>query len=71
MVLLAYFIPQTYTENLNVPEGLTPTDSETRGWIISLTGSEGKEFPIWAAFAACAPALMVYIITFMETHIAE
>lgn len=71
MVVLAYFIPQTYTEKLNVPEGLTPSDPETRGWIIPLTGSEGKEFPIWAAFAACLPALMVYIITFMETHIAE
>lgn len=30
-----------------------------------------ETIPFWAALAMVLPALMVYIIVFMETHIAE
>jgi hypothetical protein len=71
MVLLDYFVPQTQTEKLNVPKGLSPSDPERRGWFIPLTGSQPYDFPMWLTVAAILPALMVYIIVFMETHIAE
>ncbi|KAK6629364.1 hypothetical protein RUM43_003181 [Polyplax serrata] len=66
MVVLDYFVPSTYTEKLQVPEGLEPSKSEVRGWVISPLGVQ-----IWIAFAAVGPALLVYILLFMETHITE
>lgn len=70
MVLMDYLIPGTYTEKLKVPEGLSPSNPEVRGWIISPAG--GSE-PIqwWVAFACVVPALLIYILLFMETHISE
>ncbi|KAL1456997.1 hypothetical protein WDU94_001676 [Cyamophila willieti] len=70
MVGLDYIVP-TYTEKLKVPEGLAPSSPpEVRGWFIPL--SEGQR-PIetWLMFAAIVPALLVYILVFMETHISE
>lgn len=66
MVILDYFVPSTYTEKLQVPEGLEPSKSEIRGWLISPLG-----VPIWVALGASGPALLVYILLFMETHITE
>nr|XP_018917358.1 PREDICTED: band 3 anion exchange protein isoform X1 [Bemisia tabaci]XP_018917359.1 PREDICTED: band 3 anion exchange protein isoform X1 [Bemisia tabaci]XP_018917360.1 PREDICTED: band 3 anion exchange protein isoform X1 [Bemisia tabaci] len=70
MVALDYFNPQTYTEKLKVPEGLSPSNPEERSWIIPPTG---VHLPVqtWTMFAACIPALLVYILLFMETHICE
>ncbi|XP_034254186.1 anion exchange protein 2 isoform X2 [Thrips palmi] len=70
MVLLDYLIPGTYTEKLKVPAGLSPTNPDIRGWIISPVGREG---PIawWVMFACAVPALLIYILLFMETHISE
>uniref|UniRef100_A0A182P114 Anion exchange protein n=1 Tax=Anopheles epiroticus TaxID=199890 RepID=A0A182P114_9DIPT len=65
-VLVDYMIPQVYTEKLKVPEGLSPSDETRRGWIIPLGG-----VPIWVPFVASIPALLMYILIFMETHIAE
>ncbi|XP_040169196.1 band 3 anion transport protein-like isoform X7 [Anopheles arabiensis] len=65
-VLLDYMIPQVYTEKLSVPEGLSPSDETRRGWIIPLGGVPG-----WMPFVAGIPALLVYILIFMETHISE
>uniref|UniRef100_A0A8D8SFV2 Anion exchange protein n=1 Tax=Cacopsylla melanoneura TaxID=428564 RepID=A0A8D8SFV2_9HEMI len=70
MVGLDYIVP-TYTEKLKVPEGLAPSSPpQVRGWIIPF--SEGQR-PIetWLMFAAIVPALLVYILVFMETHISE
>ncbi|XP_069684208.1 band 3 anion transport protein-like isoform X3 [Periplaneta americana] len=66
MVTLDYLVPETYTEKLQVPEGLSPSNPEKRGWIISPVVKH-----VWLLFAAAAPALLVYILLFMETHICE
>ncbi|XP_023949078.2 band 3 anion transport protein isoform X2 [Bicyclus anynana] len=67
MVGLSSLVP-VWTDNLKVPDGLTPTSD--RSWLVPL--NPGLEtIPMWAAFAMALPAFMVYIIVFMETHIAE
>ncbi|XP_056642113.1 band 3 anion transport protein isoform X1 [Diorhabda sublineata] len=67
MVFVDYLVPETYTEKLNVPVGgLKPSNSERRGWFISPAG-----VPIWIMFASVVPAVLVYILLFMETHISE
>lgn len=70
MVAADYFNPTTYTEKLKVPEGLTPSDPTTRGWFISPSGLKGPVEP-WVPFVAIVPAILVYILMFMETHISE
>lgn len=70
MVSLDYVVPDTYTEKLSVPEGFTPSNANVRGWIISPSGMD-KSFPLWVAWAAGIPAMLVYILLFMETHITE
>nr|XP_015833088.1 PREDICTED: band 3 anion transport protein isoform X2 [Tribolium castaneum] len=70
MVFVDYMNPATYTEKLNVPEGLSPTKSEKRGWFIP-PHSPDPAFPVWIMFASGIPAMLVYILLFMETHIAE
>uniref|UniRef100_A0A3B4EXI0 Anion exchange protein n=1 Tax=Pundamilia nyererei TaxID=303518 RepID=A0A3B4EXI0_9CICH len=68
MVLVDYSIEDTYTQKLSVPSGFSVTNSDKRGWFISPLGSNG-EFPIWMMFACCLPALLVFILIFMETQI--
>ncbi|XP_042366041.1 anion exchange protein 2b isoform X2 [Plectropomus leopardus] len=68
MVLVDYSINDTYTQKLSVPSGFSVTSPNKRGWIISPLGSNG-EFPIWMMFACCLPALLVFILIFMETQI--
>lgn len=70
MVVLDYFEPGTYTEKLKVPEGLSPSNPGARGWLISPLGLTGP-VTLWVVFAAFIPAMLVYILLFMETHIAE
>ncbi|XP_058831835.1 anion exchange protein 3 isoform X1 [Topomyia yanbarensis] len=65
-VLVDYMIPQVFTEKLSVPEGISPSDATRRGWLIPLGGVPG-----WMPFAAGVPAMLVYILVFMETHISE
>ncbi|KAI8121350.1 hypothetical protein FF38_05946 [Lucilia cuprina] len=65
-VMVDYFIPAVYTEKLSVPEGLSPSDPTTRGWLISLGPIE-----TWIPFMAGIPAILVYILIFMESHISE
>jgi len=79
MVLIDYSAGDTYTEKLNVPEGLQVTNSTYRGWFISPLGipeghvdvPEGEALAVWAMFAAVLPALLLYLLLFMETHICE
>ncbi|XP_070841611.1 anion exchange protein 2b [Chaetodon trifascialis] len=68
MVLVDYGINDTYTQKLSVPRGFSVTSPSKRGWIISPLGTDG-EFPIWMMFACCLPALLVFILIFMETQI--
>ncbi|XP_043960489.1 anion exchange protein 2b isoform X1 [Gambusia affinis] len=68
MVLMDYSIEDTYTQKLSVPSGFSVTSPNKRGWIINPLGSDG-EFPVWMMFACCLPALLVFILIFMETQI--
>lgn len=70
MVAADYFNPTTYTEKLKVPEGLTPSDPEVRGWFILPSGLNSPIDP-WVPLMALVPAVLVYILIFMETHISE
>uniref|UniRef100_A0AAQ6AK57 Anion exchange protein n=1 Tax=Amphiprion ocellaris TaxID=80972 RepID=A0AAQ6AK57_AMPOC len=68
MVLIDYFIEDTYTQKLSVPSGFSVTSPQKRGWFISPLGTNDP-FPIWMMFACCLPALLVFILIFMETQI--
>ncbi|XP_077410262.1 anion exchange protein 2b isoform X2 [Vanacampus margaritifer] len=68
MVLVDNTLEDTYTQKLNVPRGFSVTKPDKRGWIISPLGSDGQ-FPVWMMFACCLPALLVFILIFMETQI--
>ncbi|KAM9775579.1 anion exchange protein 2b isoform X1 [Syngnathus typhle] len=68
MVLVDNSLEDTYTQKLNVPSGFSVTKPDKRGWVISPLGSDG-EFPIWMMFACSLPALLVFILIFMETQI--
>lgn len=65
-VTLDFMIPAVFTEKLSVPEGLSPSDPEHRGWLIPF-----DTLPSWVAGGALVPALLVYILIFMESHISE
>ncbi|KAL9905639.1 band 3 anion transport protein isoform X4 [Glossina fuscipes] len=65
-VTVDYFIPEVYTEKLSVPEGISPSDPDSRGWLVTLGLIE-----TWIPFVAGVPALLVYILIFMESHISE
>ncbi|KAM3822379.1 band 3 anion transport protein isoform 2-T2 [Vipera latastei] len=66
MTLADNFIKDTYTQKLKVPKGLQVSNPEQRDWFIYPTGNK---FPIWMMFAAALPALLVFILIFLETQI--
>ncbi|XP_064329575.1 band 3 anion transport protein [Phalacrocorax carbo] len=68
MALVDFSIEDTYTQKLKVPEGLDVTNSSARGWFINPMG-EKTTFPTWMMFAAVVPALLVFILIFLETQI--
>lgn len=68
MVLIDYAITDTYTQKLNVPSGLSVTSPGKRGWFIHPMGTSSP-FPLWMMFASAIPALLVFILIFMETQI--
>ncbi|XP_067416440.1 anion exchange protein 3 isoform X2 [Emydura macquarii macquarii] len=68
MVLVDYTITDTYTQKLNVPSGLSVTSPHKRSWFIHPMGSR-QAFPMWMMFASAIPALLVFILIFMETQI--
>lgn len=67
-VLVDYCIPDTYTQKLNVPSGFSVTSPEKRSWFISPMG-QNKSFPPWLMGASFVPAVLVFILIFMETQI--
>uniref|UniRef100_A0A8D2J2V3 Anion exchange protein n=1 Tax=Varanus komodoensis TaxID=61221 RepID=A0A8D2J2V3_VARKO len=68
MVLVDYSIQDTYTQKLSVPHGFSVTDPQKRGWVINPLGV-GQSFPVWMMVASGLPALLVFILIFMETQI--
>ncbi|KAM5150149.1 band 3 anion transport protein isoform 1-T1 [Callospermophilus lateralis] len=68
MVLVDYFTGITYTQKLSVPDGLKVSNSSARGWVIHPLGLY-SEFPIWMMFASALPALLVFILIFLESQI--
>jgi len=66
IILITFF--SVAVQKLSVPHGFSVTSPSKRGWVISPLGTNG-EFPIWMMFACCLPALLVFILIFMETQI--
>uniref|UniRef100_A0A4W6FCN8 Anion exchange protein n=1 Tax=Lates calcarifer TaxID=8187 RepID=A0A4W6FCN8_LATCA len=69
-VLVDYSITDTYTQKLNVPSGFSVTSPDKRGWFISPFGDK-QPFPTWMMGASIVPALLVFILIFMETQITS
>ncbi|XP_076119844.1 anion exchange protein 3 [Alosa pseudoharengus] len=67
-VIVDYSLPDTYTQKLNVPSGFSVTSPDKRGWFISPFGDK-QPFPVWMMGASVVPALLVFILIFMETQI--
>ncbi|XP_035000801.1 solute carrier family 4 member 1b (Diego blood group) [Hippoglossus stenolepis] len=68
MIVVDYNIDDTYTQKLVVPKGLMVSNPAKRGWLINPFG-EHKSFPVWLMFACCVPALLVFILIFLESQI--
>ncbi|XP_063816011.1 band 3 anion transport protein isoform X2 [Pseudophryne corroboree] len=71
MVTADFFIKDTYTKKLALPKGLSVSKPSNRSWFISPLGLDvaSKPFPIWMMFASVVPALLVFILIFMESQI--
>ncbi|XP_034077344.1 LOW QUALITY PROTEIN: anion exchange protein 3-like [Gymnodraco acuticeps] len=69
-VLVDYSISDTYTQKLNVPSGFSVTSPDKRGWLISPFGDK-QPFPAWMMGASIVPAILVFILIFMETQITS
>lgn len=55
-------------QKLVVPKGLMVSNPAKRGWLINPFG-EHEPFPVWLMFASCVPALLVFILIFLESQI--
>lgn len=65
-VTIDYCVPHVYTDKLNVPDGISPSDPDQRNWQIPFV-----PIPLWIPFVSVVPALLVFILIFMETEISE
>ncbi|XP_077997828.1 band 3 anion transport protein-like [Glandiceps talaboti] len=73
IVIMASFdvaVKNVYTQKLEIPDGFTPTAPDKRGWFISPLGLQ-TPIPVWAVFGAAIPAILVFILLYMETLITE
>ncbi|XP_034567527.1 solute carrier family 4 member 1a (Diego blood group) [Notolabrus celidotus] len=68
MIAVDICIEDAYTQKLVVPKGVEVTNPKARGWFINPMG-EKKAFPIWMMGACCVPALLVFILIFLESQI--
>lgn len=68
MIAVDICIEDAYTQKLVVPKGIQVTDPKIRGWFINPMG-EKKPFPIWMMAGCCVPALLVFILIFLESQI--
>merc|ERR1719471_2756295 len=75
MVMIDFLSGDVFTEKLLVPEGISVTNSTKRDWFINPLGEtrngEDLHLAVWAMFAAFLPALLLYLLLFIETHICE
>lgn len=62
--------PMIHTAKLKVPDGLVVTDSDKRDWFISPMG-EAETIPTWVPFACFIPALLLYLLLFINASICE
>lgn len=60
--------PPSALQKLSVPSGFSVTAPEKRGWVINPLG-EKSAFPVWMMVASLLPAILVFILIFMETQI--
>ncbi|KAG7211528.1 hypothetical protein KM043_010790 [Ampulex compressa] len=67
--VLIDYLAKVKTEKLLVPEGLSPS-IPGRSWFVSPVGTK-RPIPLWMTMACIVPALLVYILIFMETQISE
>ncbi|XP_067825124.1 anion exchange protein 2-like isoform X2 [Heptranchias perlo] len=65
MVLVDFFIKDTYTQKLFVPDGIQVTSPEKRTWFIDPLAN----MPYWMMAASVVPAILVLILVFMESQI--
>ncbi|CAM1307854.1 SLC4A3 (predicted) [Pycnogonum litorale] len=70
MVSLDLLLHDTYTLKLRVPVGLSPSNASYRGWLIPPMGVHSP-IKIWQIFAAFLPALLLFILVFMQTEICD
>uniref|UniRef100_A0A8C6USM4 Solute carrier family 4 member 1a (Diego blood group) n=1 Tax=Neogobius melanostomus TaxID=47308 RepID=A0A8C6USM4_9GOBI len=68
MIFVDINIEDAYTQKLVVPKGVQVTNPSARGWFINPMGVN-KPFPIWMMAASCVPALLVFILIFLESQI--
>ncbi|CAL9689466.1 unnamed protein product [Knipowitschia caucasica] len=68
MVMVDFSITDTFTQKLSVPSGLSVSTPEKRSWLVPFLGASGG-FPVWMAAASALPALLVFILLFMESQI--
>uniref|UniRef100_A0A8C4YZD2 Anion exchange protein n=1 Tax=Gadus morhua TaxID=8049 RepID=A0A8C4YZD2_GADMO len=68
MIAVDINIDDAYTQKLVVPKGVQVTNPLARGWFINPLGIN-KDFPIWMMAACCVPALLVFILIFLESQI--
>lgn len=68
MIAVDISIEDAYTQKLVVPKGVEVTNPKARGWFINPMG-EKKPFPVWMMGACCVPALLVFILIFLESQI--
>jgi len=53
-----------------VPDGINPTAPLKRNWLINpFAFNDGV--PVWAVFATFVPALLIFILLFMEAQITR
>lgn len=55
-------------QKLSVPSGFSVTAPDKRGWVINPLGMQSP-FPVWMMVASGLPAILVFILIFMETQI--
>ncbi|KAG7334851.1 hypothetical protein KOW79_001447 [Hemibagrus wyckioides] len=68
MVGIDLLIKDVETQKLTVPKGLSVTNTTARDWFIHPLG-KNRDFPIWLMFACALPALLVFILIFLESQI--
>ncbi|KAL2101720.1 hypothetical protein ACEWY4_003481 [Coilia grayii] len=68
MIMVDVNINDTYTQKLVVPKGLQVSNPKMRGWLINPFG-EHKPFPVWMMFSSVVPAMLVFILIFLESQI--